>query len=59
MGTDEIQEYPPGDRAAAFLSIRPINMKERNDGLRDETQIGTVTSQGVGLGWPHELRNIF
>lgn len=32
MGTDESQEYPPGDIAAAFPSIWPINMKDRNDG---------------------------
>lgn len=59
MGTDEIQEYPPGDRAAAFLSIWPINMKERNDRHQGDTQTGTVTSQEVGLGWPYALKNIF
>ena len=59
MGTDEIQEYPPSDRAAAFLSIWPINMKERNDRHQGDTQTGTVTSQEVGLGWPYAIKNIF
>ena len=31
-------------RAAASLSIWLINMKDRNDGHRGETQTGTVTS---------------